>query len=310
MGDFNIRFKKMVRDTQKALRESKADPREIVSVLLLADAEFQNRYEKSGLFDSLLVAADVLDLFIKLNKHWDHFNYYLLEQLIAEPGIEEFVADNFIAVSRDLIQRMKHYVEEMEDFRRRAAVEIYCKVVHQPKDEVPDGFKQLVKEYKLSEMKTLQDVEEFRREVACQYKLYQCLVFLKYIELGSVKITLWIPLSAGLTCLSSELELEVFSDDDDTEGILVDHLPPCDELQVCPRTCIPVYFSAYRVGKGLALLLQENVTHHPPEIEELSPDSEPLALEGNSQEGMNQQHSHMWEVVCIGHFPVISYISV
>ena len=230
VDDFNICFKRMVRDTQKALHKSKAHPKEIVSVLLLADAEFQNRYEKSGFFDSLLVAADVLDLFIELNKHWDHFNYYLLQQLIAEPGIDELVADNFKATSHDLKSRMKRYAGEMAHFRRHTAVEIYCKAVIQPKQEVPEGFKQLIEE---RDLKTLQDVEEFRREVAYQYKLFECLVFWKNIVLGSVIITLWIPIDAKLVSVLPE----VFSGEDDNEGSPVDPLPRSGDTQVWCNLC-------------------------------------------------------------------------
>ena len=93
---------------------------------------------------------------------------------------------------------MKQYVEEMVDFRKRTALDVYYKAAEQPKVDVPDGFQKLVKTFKSSEMKTLQHVEEFRRKVAYEYKLHQCLVFLESIELGSVVITLWVPQSVVL----------------------------------------------------------------------------------------------------------------
>ena len=109
----------------------------------------------------------------------------------------------------NLQKRMKDYAVEMEAFRRRTSVEIYHKVILQPKRPVPPEFVEVVKEHKLSNMKTLHDVEMFRREFAYEHKLRNCLVFLKYINKGSVLITLWVPRSVGLP-----LELQVFTGED------------------------------------------------------------------------------------------------
>ena len=215
-------------DTQDALDDSKASPKKVINILLLSDTEFSNRYEHGGFLDTLKAAADILDLFAVLNRYWDHFNYHLLEQLLTAPRIERLFADK--SLCQELQEYMKRYVEEMVDFRKRTAIDVYCKAVNQPIVPVPDGFKRLVNKIERTEMKTLQHVEEFRQKVAYEYKLHQCLVFLENIGLGSVVITLWVPQSVVLVDPLSEVG--VFKDDGDNEGTSVDPFPLETESQV------------------------------------------------------------------------------
>ena len=231
VDNFNSLFNDMVTDTENALDKSKTDPRKVVNILRLPNAEFQSRYEGKEFFDSLKAAADVVDLFGELNDYWDHFNYYLLEQLIGKRAIEKIVANHFKEVCVNLQNRMKRYAVEMEAFRRRTAVEIYHRVIPQPKRAVPNDFVEVVKECKSSDMKTLHDVEMFRREFAHKCKLYEWLVFLKYINKGSVLITLWIPKSVSLLP-----ELDVYTGEDDDEGSSVDPSYYSGESQVRKRT--------------------------------------------------------------------------
>ena len=228
LADFSFRFNGMVIDTQDALKDSKTPPEKVINILLLPDPKFKNRYEHEGFLDTLNAAADILHLFRILNKYWDHFNYHLLEHFLAAPRIERlFVSET---TCHKLKGWMKQYVEEMVDFRKRTALDVYYKAAEQPKVDVPDGFQKLVKTFKSSEMKTLQHVEEFRRKVAYEYKLHQCLVFLESIELGSVVITLWVPQSVVL--VNPLLEVGVFKDDGDNEGTSVDPFPLETESQV------------------------------------------------------------------------------
>ena len=217
----NSCFRGMVTDTQDALHESKVDPRRIVNILQLPDSKFT--YTPREFFDSLKAAADVIDLFSTLAPYWNHLNYYLLEKFIMASGVERLFGDNLKAF-RDLKDRMKRYVEEIEHFRRRTAIKVYCEAIPPPpsSEKPPKGFKKLVKKSK-SNLKTLQDVELFRQEVAREYKLLDCLVFLKKLKIGSVIITLWIPICAELEDVLSKEEV-VSDDDEDNEGSSVD--PP------------------------------------------------------------------------------------
>ena len=191
----NICFREMVTDTQDALHESKADPRRIINILQLPDSKFT--YTPREFFDSLTAAADVIGLFFKLGKYWDHFNYYLLEKFIMASGVETLFGGNS-RICYGLKDRMKQYVEEIKHFRRHTTIKVYCKAITQPDcKRLPKGFRKLVKKSK-SNLKTLQDVELFRQEVAREYKLFECLVFLKKLKIGSIIITLWIPICVEL----------------------------------------------------------------------------------------------------------------
>lgn len=179
----------MVMLTQDALHASKADPRIIVNFIRLPDADFN--YTPNELWDSLTMAADVIDLFSVLNKYWDHFNYHLFEKLIKAPGIERLFSSLLKTLCDVLRKGMRHYIVEMEHFRKYTAVEVYCRAVVQRKVDVPEGFKEL--KCDLSNVITLHDIEMFRQEKAYEYRMSECLVFWKNIMLSSIIITLWIP---------------------------------------------------------------------------------------------------------------------
>ena len=285
---FNTLFNDMVTDAENALDKSETNPRKVVNILRLPDAEFQSRYEGKEFFDSLKAADNIIDLFGELNDYWDHFNYYLLDQLIGKRAIEKIVASCFKGVCIDLQNRMKRYVVEMEAFRRRTAVEIYHRVIPQPKRVVPTDFVEVVKECKSSDMKTLHDVEMFRREFAHKCKLYEWLVFLKYIDIGSVLITLWIPKSVHL-----QPELEVFIGEDDDEGSSVDPFHFSGESQVNKEH---VYMYTRIIFESIFTLQTHPL---PPVLEELPPDIE-LPVQGEPPTGVYILHSHM---ECAWHSP-------
>lgn len=222
-GYLNTCFCEMVTDTQDALDESKVDPRKVVNILRLKDAQFTPTPPK--LFNALKAAADILDLFAELDDYWDHFNYYLLERLIMGSRTEKLFASGLKEVYHDLKKRMKQYLGEIEHFRTHTSIKVYCNAITQPKQDVPKDFFEEIKECK-SNLKTLQHVEEFRLEIARDYKLCECLVFCKNLKIGSIIITLWIPIHAELPI---EVEMSVISDE---EGSSVDPFQYSDESQV------------------------------------------------------------------------------
>ena len=71
-------FNYMVRETQKSLEDSNADPRKVVNVIHLHDAHFS--YVPDGFFRSLRKAPDVTDLFFELGEYWDPFNVSFCDQ--------------------------------------------------------------------------------------------------------------------------------------------------------------------------------------------------------------------------------------
>jgi ankyrin repeat protein len=180
---FCASFREMVWEAQNALRH--CEVQEIINIIKLPDPTFSG--PEPEFFDQFRVAANILDLFGRFGNFWDHFNYNILERLLSPP-IGRLCSD--YRVYDQIRHRMKQYVVDMEKFRRHTSVDDYCKVAKPQKKEVPYGFKELIRD---ADLKTLQDVEDFRSTVAREYKLHDCVVFWKNLRLGSVIITLWIP---------------------------------------------------------------------------------------------------------------------
>jgi ankyrin repeat protein len=189
-------FNGMVLKTEKALHDSQVDPRRIVNIIRLQDANLS--YVPEDFFENFEGVPDVTGLFSKFYKFWDPFNYFLFERLLLRRATKDLFASHLVNKYYELHEFMLQYKEHMKYFRKHTDVEVYCSSVikHKLEDrEIPKGFKELVEER--SNLKTLEDVENFRQEVAYKYKLSECLVFLKKIKYGSVILTFWIPVSSS-----------------------------------------------------------------------------------------------------------------
>ena len=187
--DLNDRFNHMVTETQNALKNSQADPRQIINIIRLPDAKMTYTPPKT-FFDQFKEAADAVDVFGIFGGYWDHFNYYLYERLILSRSTETLFATSLRNSYYDLRRCMIQYRGYMDYFRRHTTLKAYCKFAILRNKNVPKGFKKHIKK---QNFETLQDVEDFRQRVAYKYKLWECLVFVKKIKFGSVLITLWIP---------------------------------------------------------------------------------------------------------------------
>ena len=220
----NETFNNIVAEIQKALKDSNADPREVVNILHRKDAQFT--YVPGDFFRSLRKLPDVIELFFELDEYWDYLNYFLLERLFLQPDTKDLLADHLKHVYDSLKECMLRYKESMEYFRKHTDVRVYCSlVIKRRARSVPPGFKELVKK---RNFKTLEDVEQFRQELAEEYKLFECLVFLKKIESGSVILTFWIPSCAT----EAGIELEPGEPGGGNEGSSVDPVIIKDGVQV------------------------------------------------------------------------------
>ena len=199
---FSKCFNQMAHDTMCALKDNNTSPKEVIYLIKMPDPYYKTRDEHMEFLDTLVAAADILDLFTTLNKYWDHFNYHLLERLINAPRIEKYIDTRKCS---QLQTTMKQYVQEMDIFRRQTTLGVYCKVFVKQKKEVLEGFRGKVTEHEWSEMNTLQDVEDFRQRVAQEHQLHICLVFFKSIVFGSVQIIWWIPIMAPSPSVGSQL---------------------------------------------------------------------------------------------------------
>lgn len=187
-------FRKMIAEASTALEKSGTTPERVIFFLSMPDAYFRIQKEHRKFLQTLNKAASIVQLFTALNEYWDHLNYHLLEQLIIAPGIENYIEK---VKCLELKETMEQYVQDIDIFRRKTTIGVYCKVIANQKEEVPEGFKKMVtKHKKWSKDNTLQEVEDFRQIVAQEHKLHQCLVFFNNILFHSVEIIWWIPIEA------------------------------------------------------------------------------------------------------------------
>ena len=219
-SDLTSCFQELVIDTQDALEDSQAPPQKIVRLLLLPDPDFKNRDEHKDILDRLKKETKVDDLFCSLNDYWDHFNYHLLEKLLTPPGIKRLVADT--KIFDGLNDRMMHFIKDMEDFRTHTPLDVYCKVGVGRRVPVPEGFRLLVTKHQSSEMRTLQDVENFRQKIAFEYQLSKCLVFVENIRYGCVEITLSVPVDIADPLPEAEDKVEIENEAESKNNAFVD----------------------------------------------------------------------------------------
>ena len=202
VNDFSIRFNEMSINTRLALENRDVTPKQVIFFLTRPTADLETQDEHLKFVDTLKEAADILDLFIALNEYWNHFNYHLLECLITAPGIDNYVGKEKCVQLKEM---MEQYTKDMGVFRQQATLGAYCKIFAKQKQEVPKNFKELVTEHKWTKMNTLQDVEDFRQEVARKYQLHQCLVFFRNILFCSVKVIWWIPIVTSVPSIGPQL---------------------------------------------------------------------------------------------------------
>ena len=211
-------FYNIVGETENALKDSNAKPKDVVNIIHRHDAHFSYVAPRE-FFRELRKAQDMTDLFFELGEYWDPLNYFLLERLLLRPTTKNLFASHLMHVYDHLRECMVNYTKDMEFFRKHTDVNVYCSCVLKAKrpQQVPPGFRELVKK---KDFKTLEDVERFRQELAADHKLVDFLVFLKKIETGSVILTFWIPKSPTFSG-SVELETSEFGGGD-SEGSSVD----------------------------------------------------------------------------------------
>lgn len=187
---FSDRFNDLASDVQDALEG--VNPKKIIIFLSQSDSSLTTQFEHENFLKDLK-PEDVFDLFLRLARYWDHFNYHLLEKLVKNIHRTGISKDK----SAELKGAMEQYVKEMAEFRQDTAVDVYCDAVIPQEVEVPNDFQEIITKHEIDvgNLRTLQDVENFRKKIAYMFKLNDCLVFIKKYAKGSIILTWWIPKS-------------------------------------------------------------------------------------------------------------------
>ena len=141
------------------------------------------------------------ELFGCLNFYWNYLAYDLLDELVQALSQKEL---SFVAVTR----KMEVYKEDLQQFRIRTPLKLFCQAQRKTEDDPPPGFREMVVRHNWPDTVTLEDVERFRQKYMCAFNLRKCAMMCNGIVPGSFTVTWFIPLSV-IPILKKKRSLEV-----------------------------------------------------------------------------------------------------
>ena len=176
----------LIHTTRDVLKEKQVDVSQLCLTISFLPVMIKGDHKRFLLENlPLLCKAHNLDeALCLLNVYMDYLNSSLLEHIITKHG------------NTALKQKMAEYVADLQSFRRRTPLHVFCKIQPMQYTEIPPDFKSLVLKYgKATPTSTLEDVERFRQKFARQYSLSDITLMVASIQPGSVVITWLIPSS-------------------------------------------------------------------------------------------------------------------
>ena len=185
----NEEFHCLKNATREQLEKKNVPVKDVTDTLTSLSPFKGETHHKLFLHDNLKQLFDARDqheVFTVMNFHWDYLNYPLLEVVINRFDIIE------------VKERMKSYISNLQDFRKKTPLLLFCKVHKRKCVSTPEGFCKIVAKFDcpITEELTLQTVEEFRKAYADHYDLQTFAVFLLDVRNGSFLVTWYIPENA------------------------------------------------------------------------------------------------------------------
>ena len=177
---FRRRFNSIKDSTIKCLEKCKISVMMVVFMLTSIEDIDQHKTFLQGKVRTFHQCHNNWELFSLLNFYWNYLSYDLLDQLI-----ETLVLQNRSFES--LRGEMAEYKHNMQTFRKRTTLELFCHVQPSPldNDDPPPGFMQMVVQFNWPGTSiTLEDVEIFRKRYARKYDLKQCAFMIGSIRKG------------------------------------------------------------------------------------------------------------------------------
>ena len=129
----------------------------------------------------LNAAVNNTELFRSMNFHWNYLDPSLLNHLVKELELVEIKQD------------MTTYKSELQLFRMKTPLRLFCQTQRRKKVKVSPEFKGMVAEFELPNDVSLEVVEQFRQEYASHYKIHEFAMMVANILFGSFIITWFIP---------------------------------------------------------------------------------------------------------------------
>ena len=160
-----------------------------------ADWEPHEEIILKNLSEQLRAYKNVQGVLDCLGLDWDYLN----------PDIYAVLISDFSLHSLD--DQLEEYQRELDQFLDETPVKEFSDVIANKKKKqkhIPEEFENLVTKHKWEPPVYLRDVELFRREVASQYKLRRCAVFMTGLGIQSIIITLLVSFSNNEGLLSTE----------------------------------------------------------------------------------------------------------
>ena len=180
------KFEALIHSTWDVLKQEQVDVSQLCHTISILPIMIKGEHKKFLLdnLPQLCNARNIDEALCLLNLYMDYLNYSLLEHIITKHG------------NTVLQQKMVEYVADLQSFRRRTPLHVFCKIQPWRYTEIPPYFKSLVlKQGKATPTSTLEDIEYFRQQFARQYSLSDITLMVASITPGSVVITWLIPSS-------------------------------------------------------------------------------------------------------------------
>ena len=179
---FEQRFNDLKKSTRESLESRNINKEAVVECLTnlpAADMPEHKLYLEKHM-SNLLQVKSLLELFLRLNLYWNYLAYHLLEHLIKEFSVEEMKG------------KIKEYKGDLWQFMWDTPLKMFCQA-QKKRVILPEGFTNLVAEFKWPENMTLAAVEKFRQEYGYHCNLHQCAMMVIQIFPGSFTVVWGIP---------------------------------------------------------------------------------------------------------------------
>ena len=125
---------------------------------------------------------DHWELFGELNLYWNYLACDLLDKLIEELTVKN---NSFESIARE----MAAYKEDLQSFRKRTTLKLFCQAVPYTNEDPPPGFRKMVTTHKWPDTITLEHVENFQTSFRNTFNLQQCAMIVNSIRTGSFEVT-------------------------------------------------------------------------------------------------------------------------
>ena len=171
---FRRRFNCVKESTIKCLEKCHIAVRIVVYMLtaILSVDEHKRFLEEKH--KELRKCDDHWELFGELDFYWNYLTCDCLDELIEELTVKNKA---FLSIARE----MAVYKRDLQEFRKRTTLELFCLTVPYTNKDPPPGFRKMVTTHKWPDAITLEDVETFRKCFVITYNLQQCAMMVNSI---------------------------------------------------------------------------------------------------------------------------------